>query len=334
MQSQPVSDLLDNLAEAYASAENLEGLTRPLLEMLEQVTQLESTYLTTIDEPRGIQTIQFSRNSGEMRVSENLEIKWDDSPCKRALQTGQTYTDDVDACWSDSETARDLGIKTYLSQPVRLVDGTLYGTLCGASAASVQMASQTIDVLGMFASLIGNQIDREHMIEHLRMSNRELAHKALEDGLTGIPNRRALTKELGRLLAQSTRTGASVIVAFIDLDGFKAINDNYGHEFGDRFLVHISGKLSDTIRDADLIARYGGDEFVVAGIGTRGEELRERLHQATTGPFSHAGQEIDYPGVSIGVVISSPGDKDADELLRRADAAMNLVKKGRRKQLD
>lgn len=322
--------LLSRLADSVSTAEDLETLTRPLLELLELVTGLESTYLTRVDQTRGVQHVQYARNIGSMQIAEGLSVPWDDSLCKRSLASGRSFTDDVSACWGDSEAARQLGIRTYLSQPVLGLDGGLYGTLCAASDRQVSAAGRTTRVLEMFARLIAHQVERERLLQDLRKSNAELSSHALTDPLTGVANRRALVLELRRLLAQARREGGLVQVAFVDLDGFKAINDQYGHETGDRFLVHIASRLMAGVRAGDLLARYGGDEFVIITAQTESPGLRERLEKLTAGRYVGEGLMIDYPGASVGLVASRAEDTDVEALLARADAAMYEVKKARK----
>lgn len=321
--------VLNRLADSVSAAQSLEGLTRPLLELLEQVTGLESTYLTTIDERKGVQNIMFSRNSQQMQIPEGLSVPWDDTLCKRALTENRPYTDDVAGCWGDSDAAKALGIKTYLSQPVRRLDGQLYGTLCAASGQSIAVPAPALKVLGLFARLIEHQIEREQLLKDLQAANAELSSRALTDALTGIGNRRALMQELQRLLDLGRRERTSVQVAFIDLDGFKQINDRYGHEEGDAFLAEVARRLASGIRPGDVFGRYGGDEFVVAAVNIGADALRQRLEQLTAGRYRLHGESLDYAGASVGVVSSTDADTDAAALLARADAAMYEVKRAR-----
>lgn len=325
-----MENLLNQLALSVSGADDLEGLTRPLLELLEAVTGLESTYLTTIDSLQGVQHILYARNSRHLQIPEGLSVPWDDTLCKRALEEGRAYTDDVAACWGDSDAARVLGIQTYLSQPVRTVDGGLYGTLCAASSSKVRVGEDLIKVLGLFARLIAHQVERERLLEYLRRRNEELSSHALIDPLTGIANRRCLVQELRRLLAEARRGRGAVQVAFIDLDGFKAINDRHGHEAGDRFLVHIAARLTASIRAGDFVARYGGDEFVVVVPDSGLADLRGRLERLTCGRYVSSGLTIDYAGASVGVAVSAPDETDVERLLARADAAMYESKRLRR----
>ncbi len=318
--------LLAQLAGSVANATDLESMTRPLLELLETVTGMESTYLTSIDEAAGLQHIQFSRNTRQMKIPEGLSVPWGDTLCKRALDEGRPYTDDVAGCWGDSEAARALGIKTYLSEPVRHGNGELYGTLCAASASKVPQAPDTLKVLGLFARLIAQQVDVQAAMVTLQQDNAELSTHALTDPLTGIANRRALMHELQRFLSRAQRDQSGVQVAFIDLNGFKAINDTHGHETGDRFLIQIANSLVSGLRSGDLVARYGGDEFVV--VTARGDrtELLRRCHELTRGRFENGDVTFDYAAASVGVVEAERGETDPEALVNRADAAMYEVK--------
>ena len=96
------------LSDSLVGAHSLEELVRPLLELLEAVTGLESTYMTAIDEVAGLQHILYARNTRRLQIPEGLSVPWDDTLCKRALDEGRMYTDDVADCWGDSDAARAL----------------------------------------------------------------------------------------------------------------------------------------------------------------------------------------------------------------------------------
>jgi diguanylate cyclase len=328
-------DFVGLLADSVTTARTLEELVRPLLELLQTVTDLESTYLTTIDSEAGFQYILFSRNTSRLQIPEGLSVPWEGTLCKRALEEGLPYTDDVANCWADSAPARELGIATYVSTPVRTDDGTLYGTLCGASSERKPLADGAQRVLSMFSRLISQQIDRERMLQALRQANDSLAATALTDTTTGLPNRRALMEEMRRRCALHPGDGRVLVVAFVDLDQFKAINDRYGHDIGDHFLRAIGQRMRGILREGDFVARLGGDEFVTLSSPTRGEAadfaaaLPARLLAATAGRYRFDGVTIDYAGSSIGVVLAESG-AEPETWLAQADAAMYADKRQRK----
>lgn len=330
--------LLSRVTQSLAGARTLEDLARPLLDVLETVSGLESTYLTRVDEAMGVQHVQFARNTRHLNIPEGLSVPWDDTLCKRALDEARPYTNDVANCWGDSQAAGALGIKTYASAPVRTSDGLLYGTLCGASAESQPCSEAAVHLLGLFSVLIAQFVERDRLLEELRLANTTLTGLALTDGLTGLANRRALDLELDRILARAQRSGTSVLVGFVDLDDFKEINDKHGHEIGDQFLCAIAARLGACVRAGDVLARLGGDEFVLAGEGPAvceanslaPELLRHRLSQCLEGRFELHGSILNYGGASVGVAWIDPSKVTASSALRNADEAMYREKVRRR----
>jgi diguanylate cyclase len=304
--------------------------------MLEAVTGLESTYLTAIDLEQGFQHIVYAHNSKQLQIPEGLSVPWEDTLCKRALDEGRMYTDDVGTCWGDSDAARALGINTYVSTPVRTGSGALYGTLCAASSSRGPLTPDAEKILGMFSRLIGQHVERERLLVQLQKANAELAASALTDAVTGLPNRRALLEELSRMLSRATRDRTAIVIAFIDLDGFKAVNDTYGHDAGDALLAAVGERIRTSRRGGDLIARFGGDEFVVAApVGPDGAELaaeaiRASLIDATQGRYRVARHDIDYRGASVGISVGSGSEPCIESLLRQADESMYAHKRARR----
>jgi diguanylate cyclase len=330
--------LLAQLSNSVSQARTLEELTRPLLEMLEAVTGLESTYLTTVNVDEGLQHVLYARNSRGLQIPEGLDVPWGDTLCKRALDEGRAYTDNVPAVWGDSDAARVLGIQTYASTPLRTNDGALYGTLCAASSESHPLTPETQHALKLFGGLIEQHVAREQLVAQLQRANAELQSQALTDSLTGLPNRRALMQELRRLTAVAQRTGRWLLAGTVDLDGFKQINDTHGHDAGDDFLCGIAHTLQAALRAGDVLARMGGDEFVVIGLGPLVSEdgskaaqlFQQRLATATVGPYEAGDTRLDYAGASVGVACVDPQRADVEETLRASDAAMYRVKQARR----
>lgn len=333
--------ILQALSVQVTEARDLESLTRPLLEMLETVTGLESTYLTQIDLEQSAQHILYARNSAALQIPEGGSVDWSDTLCRRALDEGRLYAADVADRWGDSAAARAMGIRTYMSSPVRTSSGSLYGTLCGASAEHKPLVTGSEHLIAFFARLIAEHVEREQLLQQLQQANNELSRQALSDPLTGLPNRRALMLELHRLFSLLKRTGHPLLISFIDLDGFKAINDTHGHDAGDLLLQTMAQQLAGALRSGDLLARVGGDEFVAVGMGPlSGEETVEaavhcfqrRLFEQSQVQLPLASQVLNYPGASVGVVAIDPASISIDDALRQADACMYAVKRQRRAQ--
>lgn len=329
--------LLSDIAETLRGERNLDRLVRRFLEIIEIATGLESAYLTKVDIVAGLQTVLFSRNTRSLTIPEGLAVPWGDTLCKRALDEGCPFTDDVSGRWGDSDAARLLGIRTYLSTPV-LVDHILFGTLCGASAQKVSVNEKSRQLLSLFGEIIALYLEREEIMEQLQTANGALQNLSRRDALTGLDNRLGLMHDMARLWERAMNAHRSVIVAFVDLDNFKAINDAFGHDVGDEFLVAVSQRLRAACRGEDLVARIGGDEFVVAGDAPEGEaelrmaagRLEQRLVSVLSGVFALPSRELDYAGPSIGVIAIRPGRTTPEEAIRLADVAMYGVKRDRR----
>jgi diguanylate cyclase len=334
-----MESLIEQLSDCVSSAKTLEDLARPMLEMLEAATGLESAYLVSVDPDKGRQHILFAHNTGELlTIPEGAFVPWANTLCRHALEEDRTYTDDAGGCWGDADAAHELGIQTCVSAPVKTDSGELFGALCAASAQQMPLPPQAEPVLRLFARLIGQQVERELLVEKLREANAELATHAAIDALTGLPNRRVLVDALQRMLAQGARSGQSVLVGFVDLDDFKKINDAHGHAIGDEFLAAMAKQLANSVRASDMLARFGSDEFVVIGLGpalgesprTGARALADRLAENTIGELRLKRMTIDYAGASVGVVAVDPRTTSAEEALRQADAAMYAVKHSRR----
>lgn len=331
------SNLFGALAATMVHAHTLEALARPLLELLQTATGMESTYLTRLDESLGMLHVLYARNTHRLTIPEGLATPWDGTLSKRALDEGRFYTDDVAGRWADCQVARSLGVVTYASAPLRDKGGELFGSLCAASNERKPLSETAAHVLALFAQLISQQIERERLASALQQANSSLAAIAFTDAVTQLPNRRALLEEMQRRLAAGPEDRA-LIVAFIDLDDFKPINDRHGHEAGDQLLQTVAKRLRRMLRESDMAARVGSDEFVVLA-----EEQRTRVHQAAAalaqrlesamrGRFKLDAALIDYDGASVGVTIAEPGCANAQALLNKADAAMDAIKRLRKQR--
>jgi diguanylate cyclase (GGDEF)-like protein len=172
--------------------------------------------------------------------------------------------------------------------------------------------------------------ERRAAEEALRRSDARLRHLAHHDQLTQLPNRLLLLDRLEQAMRLADRSGRLLAVIFVDLDNFKPVNDAIGHEGGDVLLVQAAGRLAGTLRSADTVGRYGGDEFVViAGHLTDKESaygIADKIITALAPPFLIGECEFRI-GASLGIAFYPEDGQDCDSLISRADAAMYVAKK-------
>jgi diguanylate cyclase (GGDEF)-like protein/PAS domain S-box-containing protein len=178
---------------------------------------------------------------------------------------------------------------------------------------------KALNYVGIFSDITKQTLQAQHLDR--------IAHY---DPLTGLPNRRLLADRLQHGMAQARRRGSRLAVAYLDLDGFKAVNDELGHEYGDQLLVALSERMAQATRECDTVCRLGGDEFVVVL-----DDLRDaadfmpmvaRLLEAVAAPVVADGKVLKVTG-SIGVAMYPQSvEIDADQLMRQADQAMYRAK--------
>lgn len=199
----------------------------------------------------------------------------------------------------------------------RRKSGEVYAEMLSIDAVRDQ-SGQIQHYVGAFSDI---SLIKEHQAELER-----IAHY---DTLTGLPNRRLLADRLGQELARSRRTGRILGICFLDLDGFKPVNDHFGHEAGDNLLIEIAHRLQKISRAGDTVARIGGDEFVILFCDLVQEQecflALERLLATVATPFAIGDQQMSV-SASVGVTLFPHDDADDDTLLRHADQAMYQAK--------
>ena len=173
----------------------------------------------------------------------------------------------------------------------------------------------------------------QRLTSQLRDRERELVQLAHQDPLTGLPNRLLFLDRLGQALRKAQRERGQLALLFLDLDGFKAINDSLGHLTGDRVLQETAQRLRGQVRDGDTVARLGGDEFILildpVERGSDAALVAEKLVQAFKRPIELDGRPL-YVTMSIGISLYPQDGTEVDTLVRNADAAMYRAKDGGR----
>lgn len=177
---------------------------------------------------------------------------------------------------------------------------------------------------------IYNMLEVRLLYKQLEQHSRELESLAMHDALTGLPNRRLFMDRLALAIAYARRNKCTMAVMYLDLDGFKRINDTLGHDVGDILLSMVATRLLDAVRQEDTVARLGGDEFVIAmwGLG-HGEgmvKLVTKVILAVAQPYLIQGQQVNIT-TSVGVSIYPAHGEEEETLLKNADLALYEAKR-------
>lgn len=184
-----------------------------------------------------------------------------------------------------------------------------------------------VKALRLLGAQAGIAMQNERLVSELKSTHAEIAHQARYDALTRLANRSHFSSQLSHELSSDRESSAMLSVLFLDLNGFKAVNDRLGHHIGDDLLIEVARRLSDTVGDAGVVGRLGGDEFTVMLLHDNAEapeDLAARLHQRIDEPFLLAGELVSV-STSIGIA-KSDNHIGMSEMMRRADVAMYAAK--------
>ncbi|MEA2361377.1 MAG: hypothetical protein QOD71_522 [Thermoleophilaceae bacterium] len=215
------------------------------------------------------------------------------------------------------ELLREAGAVSGVSVPIHGRGGS-FGVLTAHATEERTFAPDQIDFLQAVANVLADAVERSRAEDEMR-------HNALHDPLTGLPNRTLFVDRLAQALAQCQRRGTSVAVLFLDLDQFKLVNDSLGHAVGDELLQVLASRLDEALRPGDTVARFGGDEFLIISDDLRDASeaglIAERTLGALSRSFAIAGGEH-YVSASIGIAVAEGVQREPEDLIREADAAM------------
>ena len=238
--------------------------------------------------------------------------------------------------WQDCVVPEDAAkitreLERHTAQPDTHFDATWRIPLPHGGQRWLRNLGKTVahDASGAPLRMLGVSID----VTQQREQEQQLQRLAHHDALTGLPNRVLLARKLTEAMAQARVQGSLLGVAYLDLDGFKPVNDRHGHDAGDRLLVMAAGRLTRALRATDCVARLGGDEFVILLPGLHGatdcEKALRQVMASIAAPYA-LGNDCVSVTASIGYTLFPQDDADADALVRHADQAMYAAKQAGR----
>lgn len=208
--------------------------------------------------------------------------------------------------------------------------GKAVGVVKIVSRTTFAFGDVEIETLRLMAGLLGGALGQQIEIDERRQREDGLRHAAQTDSLTGLPNRMLFTDRLAQSVLRSSRQKGMLVLMYLDLDGFKRVNDTLGHGAGDTLLQAVAGRLRLLVRQSDTVARLGGDEFaVIAEDFPDPEPIRRMAAAIVEGmrqPFVLPAGEPAHIGVSIGIATAAGGGTEAGTLIKAADDALYRVK--------
>lgn len=223
----------------------------------------------------------------------------------------------------DRNACRRVGLRSMLVMPLRH-DGQTVGVLKVMAARTAAFGEQDVQVLGLLSELVGAA-----MYHAVKFESNDLYYRATHDALTSLANRALFFDRLRQQLAQAARSQARVGILNIDMDGLKCINDTFGHRAGDAAICEVASRIAAELREEDLAARVGGDEFGVILSGVRDRDSVQQkcssMAERIRTPFEFEGHPLCL-GASIGLAISPEDGTHMDQLIELADRAMYTVK--------
>jgi diguanylate cyclase (GGDEF)-like protein/PAS domain S-box-containing protein len=313
--------VLQNASVQFAEASTEHDLAGTLNQMVGDALEATVSCVATVDDQGELVVIAGTN------PLEGLYTRADPRPGPDSLRDGTPIifidTAELEAGYPEIAAAmRQAGLEGLASFPL-LRDGSPFGVVAVFFEQRRELEAAAIDLVQAICRQAAQAFARIRLQE-------ELAHLALYDQLTGLANRSLLREHIDSALAASARTTQPVAMMFLDLDGFKPVNDRLGHTTGDDVLREVAKRLRTVVRESDVIGRFGGDEFIVLCPETDDVQailIAERLREAVARPMEWLPAEFAV-SASVGVVIHRARDypKTTDELLEIADAEMYRAK--------
>jgi diguanylate cyclase (GGDEF)-like protein len=322
-----VSALL-SLSQAMARAETTEEVARQVTDAVIDLVSCDQSTMWLWDDGAG--SLRREGTAGAAREVRRMTIGMHDTPYLAEMLRDQRpmFFDHEEQDPVLLAMMTDPRLVALAAVPIIAHDIFLALLTVGVEhrPERLQRSADLLEKLNGVAALAAPTLQNRHLID-------ELGHQVLHDGLTGVLNRTGFGRSLDTGLSGDVEVQSHAGLLFVDIDGFKELNDKHGHHVGDELLREVAKRLRNTLRAEDAVARLGGDEFAVilARVSTDEEvhAAAQRVHQAVAAPFELGDLNL-HLGVSVGEAISPSHGSTIDELVKHADAHMYEQKARRR----
>jgi diguanylate cyclase (GGDEF)-like protein len=326
-----LSEVLSEFARTLATDFPIQSILDHLVQRIVDVLPISAAGVTLI--APGTKPRYVAASSESAFRFEQLQTELGEGPCLEAYRTGRAVAvadlNEEDRFPNFAARAIEEGLAGVFTFPLhhgqeRMGALDLYRTIPGSLNAASMSAAQTLaDVAAAY--LLNAQARAE-----LRASADRSRETSLHDSLTGLPNRVLFLERLEHAVQRGRRSGTTAAVLFVDLDRFKAVNDQHGHGVGDELLIAVAERLTAVLRPGDTLARLSGDEFVVLceDLDTEATVARiaARIGHAVGAPFVLSAHRVEITA-SVGIAFSGRGDQLSERLLEDADTAMYQAKR-------
>jgi diguanylate cyclase (GGDEF)-like protein len=332
MQSESqLSDVLSEFARTMLTDFPIQAILDRLVERIVDVLPITAAGVTLITsrlEPHYV----AASNESALRF-EKLQGELAEGPCVAAYETGELISvPDIRAERRFpifGPRALEQGLRAVFTFPLRHRDDSL-GALDLYRDTPGPLDARALAIAQTLADVVAAYLLNAQARADLRLSSERSREDALHDPLTGLPNRVLLVELLDQAVRRGRRSGRTAAILFADLDGFKQVNDTYGHGVGDELLIAIAERLGATLRPGDTLARLFGDEFVILCEDLDGpspvETIATRIAGALAVPFVLSTTAVSMTA-SVGIAFAGRGDQLSEELLHEADTAMYQAKR-------
>lgn len=319
-----IRDALYRISQSAHEAESLRALCQDIHRVIGGLFSSDALYLAFYDADNGqISYPYLSVRRGDSWVAGPLQ---DGTALAAVIRTGQpvlSVADPERPGLGMAPDELDEPVHNWLGVPLEARGRVLGAVVMESRAVGERYSTEDRDLLQFVATQLATAVERKHAEDELR-------HMAHHDPLTGLTNRSLFRDRLETALRQARRQNVRLALLYLDLNGFKQVNDTRGHDLGDRLLCEVARRLERTTREADTVARMGGDEFTVLLNDVSDEAAAratlEKIRAALSAPLTLAGEPVRIDS-AIGLALYPDDGDTAEALLRAADADMYQMKR-------